>query len=110
MKKWAYTKRLHDLGNSVYAYLQPNGTWGWSNAGIIVDGATSLLVDTLYDLKLTGEMLSTMRRSLPAAGQIDMLVNTHANGDHCYGKQLMGEARIIASARTAEEMSMVQPE
>src|SRR6185312_8222559 len=76
----------------------------------IVDGETSLLVDTLFDLKLTGEMLATMRRSLPAAAEIDMLVNTHANGDHCYGNQLVGEARIIASARTAEEMLEMPPE
>jgi glyoxylase-like metal-dependent hydrolase (beta-lactamase superfamily II) len=33
-----------------------------------------------------------------------MLVNTHANGDHCYGNQLVADAEIIASARTAEEM------
>lgn len=110
MSKWKYTRGLHDLGNAVYAYLQPDGTWGWSNAGIIVDGDTSLLVDTLYDLKLTGEMLATMRGSLPAAAHIDMLVNTHANGDHCYGNQLVGDARIIASARTAEEMLEVPPE
>ncbi len=110
MDKQAYTHGLHDLGNSVYAYLQPNGSWGWSNAGIIVDGETSLLVDTLYDLALTGEMLAIMRRSIPAAAQIDMLVNTHANGDHCYGNQLVGEARIIASARTAEEMLETPPE
>lgn len=109
MGNWAYTRGLHDLGNSVYAYLQPDGTWGWSNSGIIVDGETSLLVDTLYDLKLTGEMLATMRRSLPAAAQIDMLVNTHANGDHCYGNQLVADARIIASARTAEEMLEMPP-
>lgn len=109
MSNWMYTRGLHDLGNSVYAYLQPNGSWGWSNSGIIVDGNTSILVDTLYDLKLTGEMLETMRKSLPAAAQIDMLVNTHANGDHCYGNQLVGEARIIASARTAEEMLEVSP-
>lgn len=109
MSDWTYTRGLHDLGNSVYAYLQPNGSWGWSNSGVIVDGDTSLLVDTLYDLKLTGEMLETMRKSLPAAAQIDMLVNTHANGDHCYGNQLVGEARIIASARTAEEMLEVSP-
>lgn len=106
---WAYTKGLHDLGNSVYAYLQPNGSWGWSNAGIIVDGKTSLLVDTLYDLKLTGEMLATMRQSIPAATRIDMLVNTHANGDHCYGNQLVEGARIIASVRTAEEMAHESP-
>ena len=110
MNHWSYTRGLHDLGNSVYAYLQPDGSWGWSNAGIIVDGETSLLVDTLYDLKLTGEMLATMRRSIPAAAQIDMLVNTHANGDHCYGNQLVGNARIIASARTAEEMLETPPE
>ena len=110
MSNWTYTRGLHDLGNAVYAYLQPNGSWGWSNSGIIVDGEASLLVDTLYDLKLTGEMLATMRRSIPAAASIDMLVNTHANGDHCYGNQLVGEARIIASVRTAEEMLETPPE
>ena len=105
MSKWSYTKGLHDLGNSVYAYLQPNGTWGWSNAGIIVDGEASLLVDTLFDLKLTRDMLETMRKSIPAAAHINMVVNTHANGDHCWGNELVAGAQIVASARTAEEMT-----
>lgn len=106
-----YSKGLHDLGNSVYAYLQPDGSWGWSNAGLVTDGEVSLLVDTLYDLKLTQEMLDTMRGSVPAAHQIDMLLNTHANGDHCYGNQLVADARIIASERTAQEMlTGIQPE
>jgi cyclase len=104
MSKWSYTRGLHDLGNSVYAYLQPDGTWGWSNAGILVDGEASLLIDTLFDLKLTQQMLDTMRKSIPAAAHIDMVVNTHANGDHCYGNELVADAQIIASARTAEEM------
>ena len=104
MKAWSYTRGLHDLGNSVYAYLQPDGSWGWSNAGIVTGGAASLLIDTLFDLKLTQEMLDTMRRSIPAAAHIDMLVNTHANGDHCYGNELVAGAQIIASARTAGEM------
>ena len=105
MSKWPYTKGLHDLGNSVYAYLQPNGTWGWSNAGIVVDGEASLLIDTLFDLKLTRDMLDTMRNSIPVAAHIDMVVNTHANGDHCWGNELVAGAQIIASARTAEEMN-----
>lgn len=104
MKAWSYTRGLHDLGNSVYAYLQPDGSWGWSNAGIVTAGTASLLIDTLFDLKLTQEMLDTMRRSIPAAAHIDMLVNTHANGDHCYGNELVAGAQIIASARTAGEM------
>src|SRR5436305_11477414 len=104
MNKCAYSKGLHDLGNSVYAYLQPDGSWGWSNAGIITDGDASLLIDTLFDLRLTQEMLDTMRQSIPAAAHIDMLVNTHANGDHYFGNQLVADAQIIASRRTAEEM------
>jgi glyoxylase-like metal-dependent hydrolase (beta-lactamase superfamily II) len=99
-----YMKGLHDLGNSVYAYLQPDGSWGWSNAGLVIDGKASLLIDTLFDLKLTQEMLDSMRKSVAAAAHIDMLVNTHANGDHCYGNQLVADAEIIASVRTAEEM------
>ncbi len=105
MANRAYTRGLHELGNDLYAYLQPDGSWGWANAGLVVDGKATLLVDTLYDLQLTGEMLDTMRRAVPAAAQIDTVVNTHANGDHCYGNQLVSGAEIIASARTAEEMT-----
>ena len=61
MSKWQYTKGLHDLGNGCLAYLQPDGSWGWSNAGLVVDGDENLLVDTLFDLKLTREMLDEMR-------------------------------------------------
>jgi glyoxylase-like metal-dependent hydrolase (beta-lactamase superfamily II) len=93
----------------LYAYLQPDGGWGWSNAGLVVDGERTLLVDTLYDLALTEQMLQAMRRAVPAAAQIDTLVNTHANGDHCYGNQLVGGARILASARTAAEMTELPP-
>ncbi len=109
MNQWTYTRGLHGLGNAVYAYLQPDGSWGWSNAGLIVDGEASLLVDTLFDLKLTQEMLDTMRRSVPAAAHIDLVVNTHANGDHCYGNQLVADAQIIASKHTAEEMTELPP-
>ena len=37
------------------------------------------------------------------------MVNTHANGDHCYGNELVGGAEIIASTAAAEEMSEVPP-
>jgi glyoxylase-like metal-dependent hydrolase (beta-lactamase superfamily II) len=108
----SYAEGLHELGNSLYAYLQPDGGWGLSNAGLICDGEHSLLVDTLFDRRLTERMLAAMRRATPAAAQIDTLVNTHANGDHCYGNQLVGGAggaRIIASERTAAEMAELPP-
>src|ERR1043165_1555680 len=104
MAKWQYTKGLHDLGNGCFAYLQPDGGWGWSNAGLIVDRDQTLLVDTLFDLELTREMLDRMSAAVPAARSIGRLVNTHANGDHTFGNQLVKDAEIIASRACAEEM------
>jgi cyclase len=110
MKKWQYTKGLHDLASGHYAYLVPDGSWGWSNAGLIADGGQTLLVDTLFDLKMTGEMLAAMRSAVPAARSIGALVNTHANGDHTFGNQLVEGARIIASKACAEDMPNRPPE
>ena len=109
MTTWAFTKGLHEIGNDCFAYLQPDGSWGWSNAGLVCDGEASLLVDTLFDLKLTGEMLEAMRRSVPAAASIGTLVNTHSNGDHCYGNQLVEGAETIMSKATADELAEVPP-
>jgi cyclase len=100
---------LQEVGNGLYAYVQPGGGWGWSNAGLVSDGESSVLIDTLFDLRLTDEMLRTMRAAVPAAARIDTLINTHANGDHCYGNQLLGDARIVASERAAAEMSELPP-
>ncbi len=104
-----YRKGLHDLGNGCWAWLQPDGSWGWSNAGLVADGDQTLLVDTLFDLPLTAEMLAAMRDAVPAAAAIDVLVNTHANGDHCYGNELVEGAVIVASEACAEEMGEVPP-
>lgn len=110
MSRWPFTKGLHDLGHGCFAYVQPDGSWGYNNAGLIVDGDETLLVDTLFDLPLTAEMLATMRAKVPAARQIGTLVNTHANGDHTYGNQLVEGARIVASRACRDEMEKRPPE
>jgi glyoxylase-like metal-dependent hydrolase (beta-lactamase superfamily II) len=104
----SYTLGLHELGNGCHAYLQPDGGWGWSNAGLIVGDGASLLVDTLFDLKITQRMLDTMA-PLTDVAPISTVVNTHANGDHCYGNQLVKNSEIISSAATAHEMAEVPP-
>ena len=104
----SYSLGLHEVAEGIHAYLQPDGGWGWSNAGLVVGDGTSLLIDTLFDLRLTQNMLDAMA-PVVAAAPIDTVVNTHANGDHCYGNQLMKGAEIIASTATAHEMSEVPP-
>jgi len=109
-QRWEYTKGLKDIGNGLYAWLQPDGGWGWSNAGLIRDGEASLLVDTLFDMTLTREMLSAMEDATGiGAGRIGTIVNTHANGDHCHGNGCCPQAEIIASEASAREMAEVPP-
>ena len=76
--RFEYTKGLHEIGPGCFAYLQPDGSWGWSNAGLVTDAGESLLVDTLFDLRLTREMLDAMRRATPAASRI----GTHNLGQY----------------------------
>ncbi len=45
-----------------------------------------------------------MRTAVPAAKSIGRLVNTHSNGDHTFGNQLVKDAEIITSRACAEEM------
>ena len=106
-----FERGLQELGNGGYAWLQPDGGWGWSNAGLIVDGEESLIVDTLFDKPLTREMLSAMCAAEPlATKEFDVLVNTHSNGDHCNGNELVHGADIIASKACAEELARENPD
>jgi len=106
-----FNKGLSDLSNNIYCYLQPDGGWGWSNAGLIVDGDESLIVDTLFDEKLTQEMLECMKKAEPLGMKnIHALINTHSNGDHCNGNNCVETKEIICSQATLEEMSHESPE
>jgi len=109
-RRWQYTRGLKDIGNGLYAWLQPDGGWGWSNAGLICDAGDSLLVDTLFDMALTRDMLAAMEDAAGIrAGRIGTIVNTHANGDHCHGNGCCPEAEIIASEASSREMAEVPP-
>ena len=99
MANYPYTKGLHDLGNGAWAYLQPDGSWGWSNAGLIVDGEETLLVDTLFDFKATAEMLSEMRTAVPKAEE--MSIGFKLDGANAVvGQSSVGHSDIWESADT----------
>ena len=106
-----FNKGLSDLGNNIYCYLQPDGGWGWSNAGLIADGDESLIVDTLFDEDLTLEMLDSMKSAEPKGMKnIRALINSHSNGDHCNGNNCVDTEEVISSEATLKEMSNESPE
>jgi len=100
-----YVRGLHNVGDRVWAWTLPDGGYGWSNAGLIAGDGASLLVDTLFDLPLTREMLAAMRPITDGAPITDAVI-THSNGDHTHGNQLLdGSVRIISARGTAEEVA-----
>jgi cyclase len=103
-----YAEGLYDLNRDCYAWLVPNGSWGESNAGLIVGEGESTLVDTLWDVKYTRAMLDAMRL-LTDAAPLKYVVNTHADGDHWWGNQLVSGAEIITSQASYAEMLTLKP-
>lgn len=102
-----YEAGVRDLGHGTFAYLQPDGGWGLSNAGLVSDGGEALLVDTLFDMPHTRAMLEAFARA--SSARIRTVFNTHHNGDHWYGNALVDGAEIVASAKAAEAMAHESP-
>ncbi|HTW36540.1 MAG TPA: MBL fold metallo-hydrolase [Rhizomicrobium sp.] len=103
-----YDAGVRDFGNGCFAYLQPDGGWGLSNAGLVTDSGEALLVDTLFDLPHTRAMLDDFARTTPA--KIRTVFNTHHNGDHWYGNELIPDAQVVASEKAAGAMAHERPE
>ena len=90
---------LKQIARNVYACLQEDRGLGYSNAGLINSGG-GMVVDTFWDLPHTREMMKLYAQvwKKPAA----RVVNTHHNGDHCWGNQLFEGAEIIAHRECAK--------
>ncbi|HEX6021340.1 MAG TPA: MBL fold metallo-hydrolase [Solirubrobacter sp.] len=99
---------LVEVGQGVHAWLQPNGLLGASNAAVVVGDGASLLVDTLWDPRLTRRMLSAMA-PLVANAPITTLVNTHSDGDHWWGNSEVAAAEIITTASAKAVMDTQSP-
>jgi glyoxylase-like metal-dependent hydrolase (beta-lactamase superfamily II) len=92
---------LVQLTSTAYACVQPDLGLGYSNSGLI-DAAGSLVVDTFWDLGRTTDLkrhYATVLTDAPSR-----LVNTHHNGDHCWGNQVFADAgtEIIGHRLCAE--------
>lgn len=90
---------LQQVAARAWSYVQGDGGWGLSNAGFVQgDGGEAVLVDTFWDRAHTERLLA----ALPARPTV--VVNTHYNGDHCWGNELVADARIVAHAECRRQL------
>ena len=102
---------LEELAPGVHAYLQPPGTWGYGNAGMISDGRSTLLVDTLNDLHTTQVMIECLAPYVANAPVVG-LVNTSGASDHCWGNQLIagGDVEVISTREAWDDLQTSSPD
>jgi len=97
---------LREIGTDVFACLQEDRGLGTSNSGLVNRGG-GMVVDTFWDLPHTRDMIALYSRVW--RGPARRVVNTHHNGDHCWGNQLFDGAEIIGHRRCAEEFFHESP-
>lgn len=103
----AFETGLVEIADGICAWLQPNGDWSESNAGLIIGDGAAALIDTAWDLPLTRRILEAVR--VRTAEPISTLIATHGDGDHVNGFQLIPEAELIASTGAAADIAHESP-
>ena len=98
---------LREIATDVYACLQPDRGLGWSNSGLLNRGG-GVVVDTFWDLPRTRALMEQYARVWPHPAR--RVVNTHHNGDHCWGNQLFTGAESIGHRRCAASFGKERPE
>jgi cyclase len=100
---------LQTVAPGVHAWIQPNGGWGESNAGLVVGDGASAVIDTPWDQQLSRRMLDAMAPHTDDA-PIKVAVNTHSDGDHWWGNaELPKDTTIITSKQSLKAMQEEAP-
>jgi cyclase len=93
---------VEEVSDGVFAYLQPDGTWGLNNCGFLVGRDAVTLVDTCFTERRTRALLDTV--SSTASVPVRTLLNTHHHGDHTHGNWLVPGATIVGHDRCRDEI------
>lgn len=98
---------LRAIAPDVYTCLQEDRGLGCSNSGLVGRGG-GLVIDTFWDLPHTQRMIELYARVHPDG--VRRVVNTHHNGDHCWGNQLFPDAELIGHRLCAAAFGRERPE
>src|SRR5664279_2345353 len=97
---------LTEVGDGVYAWLQPGGESGVSNAGVVVDDDGITVIDTLM-VRSQWEPFAAAVHALERP--VGRLVLTHAHIDHVGGSRAFPMAKVLGSLQTSELLDGTMP-
>ncbi|MEU7189968.1 MBL fold metallo-hydrolase [Streptomyces sp. NPDC045369] len=97
------TPRLVPLSPTTWAWTHDSTAWGFSNCGLVASDGEALLMDTQFTLRATRELLDAIAGAVPDA-TVTTVVNSHQNGDHTWGNELVADAEIITSEASAAHL------
>ena len=104
----AFQEGLYEIARKTYAWMVPNGSWGETNLGLVDCGRETVLIDTCWDLHFTREMLRHAEPIL-STSPIERVINTHGDGDHCWGNQLFADKLIMSTHACVDYMGHYSP-
>lgn len=93
---------VQEVGDGVYAYVQPDGTWWINNTGFLVGRKRCLAIDACATERRTRALLASIGDV--SSAPVQTLVNTHHHGDHTHGNSLFADATVVAHHQTREEI------
>jgi cyclase len=93
--------RLQEVGDGVFAYIQPDGTWWINNTGFLTGPQGVISIDACSTEDRTRAYQQAIATVTPAP--VRAVVNTHHHGDHTFGNCLFPGAAIVAQERARAE-------
>lgn len=99
---------LHQVIDSVRAWVQPDGSWWLNNAGAVTGPTGTLVVDTCATAHRTRRFLDAVERATDGA-PVRWAVNTHEHGDHTYGNCLLPPSTTLIGHEHMRANLLVDP-
>lgn len=86
--------RLQEVGDGVWAYVQPEGGWWVNNTGFLAGDDHVVAIDACATERRTRAFQAAI--ASVADADVRTLVNTHHHGDHTFGNCFFTGAEIVA--------------
>ncbi|MFI0515727.1 MBL fold metallo-hydrolase [Streptomyces sp. WSLK1-5] len=99
-----YEPRFEEVADGVHAFVQPDGGWCLSNAGVLPGSDVTLVVDTAATRARALRLREETERL--RGGSRLLVANTHQHGDHTFGNCVFApDALFVGHDTTRSDMA-----